>query len=315
MYRADRLRPPGHGLENGPSARLVAIAFSFSLHGAILGGLYWSSDSPPVPPNVAITVELVADITKIRPLPKIKPGPPVAIRRPAKVLPESIVDPVTKKQARANRTGEEKQVTLGKPPKQSTALPATKNVARARPRPRIKPRPPDRPVKPMKLAKTTRVMLDASNKVAADSTPRMTALPPGELERAIDDVKQQHRSLTVEVNPALWLVRAVPGRGLDDTEKSIETAPALVGLAFVNPAPRYPYSARRRRQEGRVTLRVQVSATGRTTAVVVRNSSGHGLLDDAAVEVVRRWRFVPARKSGIAVAGVVDVPIVFRLTN
>jgi outer membrane biosynthesis protein TonB len=30
---------------------------------------------------------------------------------------------------------------------------------------------------------------------------------------------------------------------------------------------------------------------------------------------VRRWRFVPAQRGGAAVAGQVDVPILFRLTD
>jgi outer membrane biosynthesis protein TonB len=30
---------------------------------------------------------------------------------------------------------------------------------------------------------------------------------------------------------------------------------------------------------------------------------------------VKAWRFVPAKRAGVAVSATIDVPIVFRLTN
>ncbi|MEJ5234131.1 MAG: TonB family protein, partial [Geminicoccaceae bacterium] len=80
-----------------------------------------------------------------------------------------------------------------------------------------------------------------------------------------------------------------------------------------NPLPRYPTVARRRGIEGTVTLEVKVSASGLAEQVVLARSSGSALLDEAALEAVRRWRFRPARRGGEAVPGVVTVPITFRL--
>ena len=78
--------------------------------------------------------------------------------------------------------------------------------------------------------------------------------------------------------------------------------------------PIYPALARSRGQQGRVLLRVMVSAAGEPSSVAVAASSGHPLLDRAALEAVRHWRFVPAEQGGHPVAAVADVPIVFRLT-
>jgi periplasmic protein TonB len=58
---------------------------------------------------------------------------------------------------------------------------------------------------------------------------------------------------------------------------------------------------------------VWVSDEGRVDKLAVVGSSGHGLLDQAAVDAVRHWRFVPARRGELAVADVVDVPVPFRL--
>ena len=48
------------------------------------------------------------------------------------------------------------------------------------------------------------------------------------------------------------------------------------------------------------------------SAITVARSSGHALLDRAALSTVRRWRFRPAQQAGVAVAaeGWVDIPFV-----
>ncbi len=80
-----------------------------------------------------------------------------------------------------------------------------------------------------------------------------------------------------------------------------------------NPPPVYPATARRQGQQGRVMLRVLVNAAGGADQVEIRRSSGHGMLDSAALEAVRQWRFVPARQGDQPVAAWVLVPITFTL--
>ena len=80
-----------------------------------------------------------------------------------------------------------------------------------------------------------------------------------------------------------------------------------------NPRPAYPRRAKRERLEGTTLLRVQVQPSGKPAAVKVQKSSGHELLDEAALESVAQWTFAPATQGGTPVAGSVLVPIVFRL--
>ncbi|WP_197702664.1 energy transducer TonB [Sulfuricaulis limicola] len=82
-----------------------------------------------------------------------------------------------------------------------------------------------------------------------------------------------------------------------------------------NPKPPYPLVARRHGAQGRVILSVQVSASGMSHEVLLKRSSGHAVLDDAALQTVRRWRFVPARRGDTPVESWVDVPIIFRLES
>lgn len=65
--------------------------------------------------------------------------------------------------------------------------------------------------------------------------------------------------------------------------------------------------------EGRVVLRVAVSAEGAPLQVDIHQSSGFGALDRAALKAVRRWRFSPATRDGAPTEGVVHAPVVFRL--
>jgi protein TonB len=80
-----------------------------------------------------------------------------------------------------------------------------------------------------------------------------------------------------------------------------------------NPAPAYPALSRRLGEQGRVILRVLVNAQGGADDVLVRTSSGHARLDDMALDTVRRWRFVPAKRGAEPVAAWVLIPISFRL--
>ena len=94
----------------------------------------------------------------------------------------------------------------------------------------------------------------------------------------------------------------------------LEVVPPRFDAAYLdNPAPVYPAAAKRAGEEGRVLLRVLVSADGRAQAVEIARSSGSELLDQAALDAVRRWRFVPARRGEADVAAHVQVPIVFSL--
>lgn len=80
-----------------------------------------------------------------------------------------------------------------------------------------------------------------------------------------------------------------------------------------NPAPDYPAASRQLREQGSVQLRVFVTTDGRAGDVRVHQGSGFERLDQAAIDAVRRWRFVPARQGEGPVAAWVIVPINFTL--
>ena len=82
-----------------------------------------------------------------------------------------------------------------------------------------------------------------------------------------------------------------------------------------NPKPEYPERARRERWEGVVFLRVLVDQQGKSKKIEVSRSSSFAILDRAAVEAVKAWRFYPARYGEREMESWVRVPIVFRLSD
>jgi protein TonB len=114
---------------------------------------------------------------------------------------------------------------------------------------------------------------------------------------------------------------AEPERATTEPRQAPVAAPAAASLiaprydaAYLNnPAPAYPALSRRLGEEGKVLLKVRVSAEGSALAVNLEKSSNFERLDEAARAAVAYWRFVPARRGDQAVESSVVVPLVFRL--
>ena len=289
-----------------PAARTLALAAALSIagHGALLAAGYWLWDAmapPRVPPMVRISV-----VSK----PALTPAPRAVNARPA-------AKPVT------NRTRPENTVRKKiRRPHQPRPQPVKTTVARSKPRmalPAIPipdwvktpPVPPKRPAfRTKKLSASRGAPISIRIQKTVVARPPTAAPPPtaplapraptsAPAARALNEtfpIHEQGAGLS-PAGPAGAASRPAP----------------LSGPA--NPAPRYPWISRQRGEQGRVIVTVAVSAKGHPEEVRIKRSSGHKRLDEAAMAAVRLWRFVPARRASRAVAGHIDVPISFRLTD
>ena len=95
--------------------------------------------------------------------------------------------------------------------------------------------------------------------------------------------------------------------------KAAESEPVFNAAYLNNPAPIYPTAAKRNSIQGKVFVDVLVKADGKPAKVAVSHSSGSVALDEAALEAVRQWRFIPAKKGGQSVEASVIVPIDFKI--
>ncbi len=170
-------------------------------------------------------------------------------------------------------------------------------------RPVEPPKPPPPPPKriPSPVREIAPQVVVAPPPVIVPDLPRVQELPTITLPPAPPDPSPQP-AMPAPVAP----VAAAPAPA--------PLVPPRFDAAYLdNPAPVYPVMARRAREEGRVLLRVFVTADGRAGSVEIATSSGFERLDVAALEAVRRWRFVPAKRGDVPVAAQVIVPIAFAL--
>ena len=177
-------------------------------------------------------------------------------------------------------------------PSPSPSAPPRREVARP---PRPIPAPPHKVPTPPRPLDTPPLETTASSESAPVSAP-VVAEPPPAATRSGSSGDSQGAPAT--------------GAGGGSGES--------VGVRFdadylKNPAPPYPPQSRRIGEEGKVILRVFVTTDGGAQQVEIKTSSGSDRLDESAQRTVRRWKFIPARRGGIAVESWVLVPIVFKL--
>ncbi len=122
-------------------------------------------------------------------------------------------------------------------------------------------------------------------------------------EKVVEKVKKRDDSLAFKKKE-----ESAPEE--EQFEESSATARPSYGFT---PRPSYPTVAIRRGYEGSVILNVRVLPNGRPDEINIFKSSGHKVLDNAALKAVKKWKFVPAQKGFKAVASWVKVPVEFRL--
>lgn len=112
-----------------------------------------------------------------------------------------------------------------------------------------------------------------------------------------------------------------PTRPVRQPVRSQRTAPPVhrgmvreaAPLYKTNPPPEYPRMARRRGLQGVVTIEAKVNSRGTVDELRLFSSSGHRVLDKAALRAVRAWRFSPGTVGGRAQSMWVKVPVRFTL--
>ena len=81
------------------------------------------------------------------------------------------------------------------------------------------------------------------------------------------------------------------------------------------PKPTYPAQALRAHEQGTVLVLAQVNVDGLVTDARVVGRSGSTILDRAAPNEVRQWKFEPALRDGHAVVASIQVPVNYRLNQ
>lgn len=234
----------------------------------------------------------------------MQPDPP-AVMATSQAIQVSMVAPSVIREDRVEPTPLEKQPPAPEPiveptpvqppeaPKQKHVQPEAPSAPKGMVKETLRPFPKLRP-KPLKQIRT-------KPKATFKPKPNPAREPEPSKRAAVPQKPQQVQRLT-------------SGVSRDNAKNLAALITKPVAASYLkNPPPLYPMKSRMRKQQGTVLLDVRVSADGRPMNVSVRRSSGHTLLDRAALEAVQQWMFVPARHGSNRIEANVEVPVTFQL--
>lgn len=319
--------------------RLLSGAFltSVTLH-AIAGGFLlgqWQNAAKPLPAPRTLQVVL-REITP--PAPALPAAP--TLLAPQAADPVESADPVEALTTRIPAV----EPPVEAPPRESRIEPAERQVDEPQPVQAEKSKPKaqlkivrekskKRAVPLRKTAKAQPALRKPIPSPGVPATAIPAATPPVEEtvnapdNKAGDDAMRSETASADNANPdspasatKTQQQRAAFISAANPTTLPAEAAGPVVpphfDVAYLeNPKPAYPLAARRLKLEGVVVLRVLVKASGMPETVVLGQSSGVAVLDEAARAAVEGWRFVPAHQGELAIDHWVDVPIRFRLVE
>jgi protein TonB len=195
------------------------------------------------------------------------------------------------------------------------------------------------PPAPIQVAWITAPQPKSETLPAAPPKQQQPAIKPKPKPKAVKRVKAKRKSVLSTQAPAAAMPTASAEKAEAAPARSVTPAPAVPGAQpsasappsqtadsrppltlpklnadyLHNPAPPYPEQARERGEQGKVLVRALINAGGAVSELSVKRSSGFADLDRSALETVKKWRFVPARRGSEAVSAWVVVPITFSL--
>lgn len=147
-------------------------------------------------------------------------------------------------------------------------------------------------------------------KPAPKPTPKPTPKPePAREEAPEPPVTQTAPSVPTPPAPAVQQAAPAP-------EAPAPVTPPRTDAAHLNnPAPQYPALSRRLGEQGRVMLDVYILPDGSVGEIKLNKSSGFPRLDNAALQAVKAWKYVPAKRGNKPIAFWYVQPVSFVLNN
>ena len=148
--------------------------------------------------------------------------------------------------------------------------------------------------------------------------PRPTAQPaPQPVAMATPTPEPQAPTGVVETQPPAPPVTAIAAA--EPAAPPAPPAPPKIELPsssaeyLNNPKPAYPRLSKSLNEQGKVVVRVFIDENGVATKAEIRTSSGYERLDQAALQTVLKWRYVPGKRAGVVEGMWFNVPVNFVL--
>lgn len=191
------------------------------------------------------------------------------------------------------------------------------------PRPRLSPPVGSKPQHETVVPNPGRTPADAPAVRSEAPTRTTTAPTPTPQQRAPEPTPQTTAEQTVppaeaapHATPSQPLAAAAPGPPAATQKIELPVSDYQRQLkALIEKRKRYPLPARRARLQGRATVAFRLDPDGRLLTTELVHSSGHPLLDRAALQAVQVVGRYPAPPAGMDSETRVRVDLVFKLTD
>lgn len=255
----------------------IGLCTAFVCHGVAL----FAVRAPVTPPRLELAsdpghVEVTLVAAAPEPVAVEEPPAPVVVPMPAPPPPPPVVEPIP-------------------PPPPPEIKPKEPEPP---PPPKPEPLPPPKP-EPEKPAQPT----------PAEAVPAPPAPAPVKITAPPAAATAETRPAPAAPQLAKAIAPAAPASTPGDAVQLKEPNYRKRARLF------YPSEARRQGQDGVVVLSLWIDATGKAGRVEVKQSSGHPLLDEAALNMARRSEYVPARRGSASVASTVEASYRFVLSD
>jgi protein TonB len=294
---------------------LLAGLLALAIHGLFFGFVPRPIERKPTIRPGTVTISL-ASCRPVKPGPAAKPARVTrgrALQKPPKKKQDAVIRSLpAKKIPKAPRKTLSAKKDVVKPdkkavPPQKERTKPLKSVTRLQ-------KEPAKPVMRPKITRKTVMTSLVPQKKMASLTPPQPNHASGPAEDAAIPVEE---GVNPEDNPGLF--PDIPeDNAVERGTKTASVSPAKVVRearpAYKdNPPPPYPKVAKRRGYEGTVILDVLVDRSGRVKELHISKSSGHRVLDRAALNSVNGWLFEPGMVGDKEVDMWVRVPVRFEL--
>lgn len=174
--------------------------------------------------------------------------------------------------------------------------PEIKSSPKHKPKYFRKRKPPQKAIKPPVIQKKT---------TPVEPIPKPDPVKP--------DTAKQTKELSFnnapELSPVTSSTPVDHKAAINVTQSVLEARP----IYRINPPPSYPFLARKRGYQGHVVLEALINQQGKVIDLRIFSSSGHSILDKAAMASVKKWSFQPGMRGPDKIQMWVRVPIKFKL--
>ena len=142
----------------------------------------------------------------------------------------------------------------------------------------------------------------ASNSLTIASTMSLPSIP---MEIRRPTTLHSKKGIRSTIKPTVLLAKPSNSTGFSKSKAEFGGAIPLV----------YPLIAKKNEWQGTVRIRVVVQPNGFPKMISIKKTSGHRVLDNAAIEAIRKTRFIPAKDGNIPIRSIVEIPIKFDLKS